>query len=395
MHRTFAYALLTGLLLTVVLGSGPAASADVVWKPGPGATGTNTYAGVIDAPQDGSQISHAGTLQLAGWFLDKTAQGWTGVDDVEVFLGLMNDGGMPLAHALFALPRQDVATALGNPYWSTSGWSAQVPTTLLYAGSNELTVYAHSAEKGWWYTQTHVNVANAASNLRPAATPGFDVSFPQCSPPLNVTGFGFAIVGVNAGRAFTQNPCLAQQYAWALGGTSGTQARVAFYLNTGNPGPGVSPRWPTSGTGLPRPCDGSASADCAFDYGWLAAKDVVARARTVAGGLVTQVPWWLDVEAENSWSDDQAANSADLQGVLAGLQDEQIGWTGIYALSSGWEQIIGAGAPNAPFVSIPNWRPGARSAAETAMWCTRTVTGGPVKFAQYPQSGMDTNVPCY
>ena len=166
-------------------------------------------------------------------------------------------------------------------------------------------------------------------------------------------------------------------------------------MNTGNPGPGVSPHWPTSGAGLPRACDGSASADCAFDYGWLAAKDAVARARTVAGGLAAQVPWWLDVEVENSWSDDPASNSADLQGVVAGLQDEQIGSIGIYALRSGWEQIIGSGAANAPFISLPNWRPGASSAAEAATWCARTVTGGPVKFVQYPQAGMDTNLPCY
>ena len=390
--------LIATVLLTAV---GPAttsvAHADTAWKPGPGASGANTYAGVIDIPSHAAQINTFGALQVSGWFVDRTAQGWAGVDDVEVFLGLMNDGGVPLAHALFALPRPDVGTALGNPYWSLSGWSAQVPVTLLVSGSNTLTVYVHAPDKGWWFQQVSVEAPTAPPRAppRPAATLGFDASFPDCGKPLSVTALGFAIVGVNGGRAFTPNPCVAREYAWALGGTSPTQAHLAFYMNTGNPGPGVTPHWPASGAGLPRACDGSASNACAFDYGWLTAQDAVARARTVAGGLATQVPWWLDVEVENSWSDDTLNNSADLQGMLAGLQDQDVGWIGIYALSSGWDRIIGSGEANAPFVDIPNWRPGAHSAAETAMWCTRTVTGGPVKFAQYPQAGMDTNQPCY
>jgi hypothetical protein len=396
MQRIVGYSLVASLLWSVFM---PAATgvahADTAWKAGPGADGADTYMGVIDSPRDGSQLGGPGMLQISGWFVDRTAQGWAGVDDVEVFLGLMNDGGVPLAHALFELPRPDVGAALGNGYWSSSGWSAQAPTSSLFAGSNTLTVYVHAPDKGWWYQQVHVLVPTDASKTRPAAPPGFDASFPDCGRPLGVTGLGFAIVGVNGGRAFTANPCVAQEYAWALGGTSPTQAHLAFYMNTGNPGPGVSPHWPATGNGLPRPCDGSASDSCAFDYGWLAARDAVARARTVAGGLATQVPWWLDVEIENSWSDDTSSNSSDLQGVVAGLHAEEIGWIGIYALSSGWDQIIGTGAANAPFVDIPNWRPGAQSAAEAAMWCTRTVTGGPVKFAQYPQAGMDTNQPCY
>ena len=210
MHQRLASCLVASLVLHVVLVPA-AARADGGWKPGPGAQGANTYAGVIDAPRDGSQVSRPGTLQVAGWLVGTTARGWSGIDDVEVFLGLMNDGGIPLAHALFALPRPDVATALNNPYWSASGWGAQIPTASLFAGSNELTVYAHSPEKGWWYTQVHVVVAQGASNLRPATTPGMDASFPECGRPLSANGLGFAIVGVNGGRAFTPNPCLAQE----------------------------------------------------------------------------------------------------------------------------------------------------------------------------------------
>lgn len=395
MTRINAWCVLLALLLEALVpaAGSMAASMDAAWKAGPGAAGSSTYDGYIDAPAPGARVAQHGTLELSGWFVDRAAQGWAGADDVEVFLGLMNDGGRPLSHALFAQPRPDVAAALGNPYWSASGWSALIATSALVDGPNTLTVYAHAPDKGWWYKQVSVSVGEPPSNAQPAAGSGYDASYPECGQP-RVGPSGFAIVGVNGGRAFTPNPCLAQEYAQALGTTSPTQAHLSFYLNTGNPGPGVSPHWPSSGAGLPRACDGTASADCAYDYGWLAAHDAVDRARRVAGGLAVQVPWWLDVEVDNSWSEDVHTNSADLQGVIAGLQDQEIGWIGIYALRSGWEQIVGYGPAGAPFVDLPNWRPGAHSAAEAPAWCQRTVTGGAVKFAQYPHGSTDANYPC-
>src|SRR5947208_6184618 len=48
-----------------------------------------------------------------------------------------------------------------------------------------------------------------------AALSGFDVSFPECHGgyPGHVSGQG--IVGANGGRAFTPNPCLADEIRWA------------------------------------------------------------------------------------------------------------------------------------------------------------------------------------
>src|SRR5438874_8534201 len=48
------------------------------WLPGPGAAGPNTYSGVIDAPALNARITAGGTIQLAGWFVDRTADGWAG-----------------------------------------------------------------------------------------------------------------------------------------------------------------------------------------------------------------------------------------------------------------------------------------------------------------------------
>src|SRR5262245_46140254 len=48
----------------------------------------------------------------------------------------------------------------------------------------------------------------------PRGKRGYDVSFPQCGDALPVR-FDFGIVGITGGRSFTQNPCLAEQFAWA------------------------------------------------------------------------------------------------------------------------------------------------------------------------------------
>src|SRR3954471_18346071 len=60
-------------------------------------------------------------------------------------------------------------------------------------------------------------VAPPSAAARPGAATrlstfwGVDVSWPQCELDLPAIGAGFVTVGVNGGRPFTANPCLAQQ----------------------------------------------------------------------------------------------------------------------------------------------------------------------------------------
>ena len=77
----------------------------------------------------------------------------------------------------------------------------------------------------------------------------------------------FAIVGVNGGRVFSANPCLADELRW------GGDAAAEVYINTGNPGPALSSFWPLGQT-TPRVCAAANpdTADCAYDYGWNAAQ---------------------------------------------------------------------------------------------------------------------------
>ena len=62
-----------------------------------------------------------------------------------------------------------------------------------------------------------VSGSAAGSSGGPAFTArerGFDVSYPQCGSVLP-TAADFAVVGVDGGRPFDVNACLADQVAWA------------------------------------------------------------------------------------------------------------------------------------------------------------------------------------
>jgi hypothetical protein len=368
------------------------------WSPGPAATGDQkSLTGVIDRPGSGT-TSTAGTLQVAGWSVDLTAQGWSGIDDVEIFSGAMENGGRPLAHAQIAQARPDVATALNNPYWTASGWSASVPTANLTSGPLNVFVYVHTPNRGWWSRQVSITV-RPPSPARPATalqTLGNDISYPQCPTGAEPPPPAFAIVGVTGGRPYSSNPCLARQFAWALSATAPNQTPVGLYMNTANPGPGVSPNWPVAGTSTPRTCDGSASLDCAYDYGWLSAQDAYTRAALVVGSpAASQYAWWLDVEAANSWSSDQANNASTLQGVIEYLRSVNISAIGVYATSTDWEALVGAPSTSGPFGGLLNWRPGPSGPQDAPAWCSRTVTGGRVKFVQFPNGGFDTDFACF
>ena len=166
----FAWLGLAGLL-GVLLGPASAAADPLTsWTAGPGAALDPTYAGFIDVPAMNATVP-TGNFTVAGWFVDQTAQGWAGADDVQVWLGTMDGGGKMLAKALFAQSRPDVAAALGNPFDAASGFSALIPANALSTGPQTLSVYAHTPGKGWWFKQTQLNVsasAPATANTAPA-----------------------------------------------------------------------------------------------------------------------------------------------------------------------------------------------------------------------------------
>jgi hypothetical protein len=130
------------------------------WMPGPDAVLDNTYDGYIDEPTTGTAVPD-GSFIVSGWFIDKTASGWSGADSAQIWLGTM-DAGHLLAVASTGVSRPDVAAVEGNPFWGTSGFAGFLPAKLLAPGPATLSVYVHTPAKGWWYKQLNVVVASSS-----------------------------------------------------------------------------------------------------------------------------------------------------------------------------------------------------------------------------------------
>jgi hypothetical protein len=118
--------------------------------PGPGAAGETALLGVIDTPGSGQAVSPSAGFTVSGWVVDQTAEGWSGVNQVEIYDGRVETGGTLLASGPADLPRQDVADALHYPYWASSGFNLYVPGDRISWGPRTLAVYAVTPDKGRW-----------------------------------------------------------------------------------------------------------------------------------------------------------------------------------------------------------------------------------------------------
>lgn len=257
-----------------------------------------------------------------------------------------------------------------------------------------------------------VGPAHAATPKAPAGSIGHDVSYPQCGGELP-TGGSFGIVGINRGKAFSANPCLAAQYDWA----EALPHPAMVYLNTGNPAPRSSHYWSRSGAKDPALCrDSTSTTDpgCAYNYGWHAAEHAmaVAKAAGVAGGGT----WWLDVETLNSWNGDGFANAADLQGAFDYLRGHGVAEVGIYSTGFQWAQITGSAkaptgytghnaatfraewasafAPKFRMEQAPLWMAGVEGIDVARQRCGQSFTGGRTVLGQYIAGGFDHDLVC-
>ncbi len=221
---------------------------------------------------------------------------------------------------------------------------------------------------------------------------GYDVSYPQCARLLPSKP-AFAIVGVNGGKAFSVNPCLAAEIAWG-GGPS-----ASLYVNTGNPGPAKSTFWPRNQL-WPRTCDPANldTADCAYDYGWNAAVQSFQTAVDAYASLgITVTPaataWWLDVETSNSWrSDNLDFNVAALLGEVDSLRFAGVIRIGLYSTRYQWNKITGG---SLAFSRAPSWLAGGGSLKGAQRLCTRRgFTGGPTVLVQYLAFRFDADLAC-
>jgi hypothetical protein len=162
---------LIGLALCVLAAASAQAQAQPngAWSPAAGAAGDNTYTGYIDQPASGATIASGASFTVSGWVVDTTAEGWAGIDGVQV----QTQSGSVLANAAIAQNRPDVGAALGNPFYANSGFTATV-SSVLPTGSQTLLVVAHTPGKGSWSNSVTINVSGSGAPVMvaPNATSG-------------------------------------------------------------------------------------------------------------------------------------------------------------------------------------------------------------------------------
>ena len=246
-------------------------------------------------------------------------------------------------------------------------------------------------------------VAYPATSIPPTSI-GYDISFPQCSeakPPSP----GFGIVGVNGGHAFSANPCLARELAWAQGAVN---PNPAFYANADNPGPAFTSNWPINQQ-TPKVCSGADSVACSYDYGWNAARLAFANAvnaeksngSSSPAGAAVAAPWWLDVETGNKWQSIELGRSsatgaydeAAIEGMIASFTNIGVAKLGIYSTSQQWNVITVSTPPSLP--QVPVWIPGFGSVPAAQVGCSSaSFTGGRVALIQFGLNGYDGDYVC-
>jgi fibronectin type III domain protein len=219
-----------------------------------------------------------------------------------------------------------------------------------------------------------------AFGIYPAGTSGIDISYPACGDELPVAPTSFAIIGVNGGRPFYQNPCLIKEFAWAQ------RAGVApsFFMNLSSPVGSIAFK---AASGPRGNCAQSDDVCLSYNFGSNAARLAYADAQSQE---TTATMWWLDVEMENSWSDNLAANSQVIQGAIDYLRSQ--GRTvGIYSTPKQWGQIAGGFSPG-----LPVWTAGAPDSATAPDYCapSHAFGGGPVWLVQYELTDYDADFAC-
>jgi hypothetical protein len=201
-----------------------------------------------------------------------------------------------------------------------------------------------------------------------------DVSWPNCKSRL--ADYQSGIIGITGGRNFHTNPCLAQEATHFLS--------YSAYINTGYPGKTYGRKYQNS----PKRCGYNDTLCLAYNYGFNEAKYAI---RYADFNNIHTTKWWLDVEAENSWSDNFLANRQFINGAVAGLkQNIRSATVGIYSSPLQWSQLMGPWHNN-----LPVWQAtGSTSAKAAAQACqSRSFTGGAIKLTQYTIR-LDQNIIC-
>ena len=201
-----------------------------------------------------------------------------------------------------------------------------------------------------------------------------DLSWPNCqAAPKNLS---YGIVGVTGGLNFHKNPCLKTE--------ADLFSNYQLYVNTGYPGKSYALKYAHS----PLNCSLSDENCLAYDFGYAAGLYAL---KYAASQTVQSSMWWLDVETENSWSDNVASNQEAIFGTWTAILSHSFAArVGFYSYPDQWQEIVGGWRPVAPA-----WlATGSSSIKIAAKACKApSFTDGPVIFGQYTTK-LDQDVNC-
>ncbi len=203
---------------------------------------------------------------------------------------------------------------------------------------------------------------------------GVDISYPNCARPLQGV-HAFAVIGLNAGRPFTTNPCFAGE--WAAAGPP-----RSLYINTA-----YSPL-------LARHITPDCAAAAATQYLQPAPRRAYAvgcsegtAALAQLGGTTAEAVW-LDVEPGNSWSSRPLLNALAIKGILEQvLNHSPTPTVGIYSNATYWKQIAGRWTS----LSVPEW---IATGAPDPPGCPAGFAAGPVWLKQSTDGILDVDTVC-
>ena len=218
--------------------------------------------------------------------------------------------------------------------------------------------------------------ASAQTDPYQPGTTGYDVSYPQCGS-ASPTG-SFAIVGVNGGRPFSYNQCLAAEYLAAP-----TTPAPSLYINAAYSG-----AYRKNVTSNCSAMSGQIAGTRTQEQAWAIGCSEAETSLGYAGrqGATVDAMWWIDVETANSWSSSNLVlNRYAVQGAVSRLDQTGLP-VGVYSSASMWHAITGG-----------NYTPtGIEADWETAGGQCGSVgfTSSPVWLLQSVAGGADSDLAC-
>ncbi|MGD0284063.1 MAG: hypothetical protein ABSB12_00500 [Candidatus Saccharimonadales bacterium] len=193
-----------------------------------------------------------------------------------------------------------------------------------------------------------------------------DVSWPNCDKTVDSNYAEYGIVGVSGGLDYHLNPCLTTETNWFT--------HYGLYVNTGYPGLAETKKLSLG----PNACTNDDYLCFAYNYGFQATAYDIHYADQL--GLASPL-WMLDVETDNSWTNNPLLNQASLQGAIDAIK--QLIFSpkiGIYSTPSQWAIITDNWRP-----TIPAWLGTGDTTLTAAINACHTpsFTAGEIWFTQY------------